>query len=246
VHSVDLKAMTKAGGPVTSGKPQAWQTTFALIDADCATAIKAVGYRNAACCVAVKAANLYSLRLYTASGASDRAIEDAHADYVTCLATSADNDSLLFSGARDGAVKCWDLRGSQPRATSLKSGHVATVSSISVARDVVLTTGLDGRACLWDLRKLGQPIACVRFDSPALSCATNAAKGLGVVATTRQLCVLSLHPFAVRDSVAGAYASATFGGTSGDAVFAVPMPPSISKGVVHGFRLADFTTAASV
>eukprot|EP00672_Neobodo_designis_P017452 CAMPEP_0174831646 /NCGR_PEP_ID=MMETSP1114-20130205/3218_1 /TAXON_ID=312471 /ORGANISM="Neobodo designis, Strain CCAP 1951/1" /LENGTH=912 /DNA_ID=CAMNT_0016065477 /DNA_START=53 /DNA_END=2791 /DNA_ORIENTATION=+ len=243
VHTVDLKAMVKAGGPPAPGKPLSgvggWQHSFGLIDADCATAIKSVGYRSAACCVAVKAENQFSLRLYTQSGVADRTITNAHLDFVTCLATSADNDNLLFSGARDGSLKCWDLRGNQAKGTALKGGHIATASSISVARDVVLTTGLDGRACLWDVRKLGQPIGQLSFDGPVLSCSTNAAKGLGVVATTHQLCVVSLHPFIVRDSVPGSYASATFGGPAGEAVFAVPMPPSITKGVLHGFRVNE-------
>jgi hypothetical protein len=248
VHSVDLKAMVKAGGPPAAGKPQTgvqgWQHSFSVIDANCATAIKSVGYRAAACCVAVEAETQFSLRLYTATGVADRTIAAAHADYVTCLATSADNDNLVFSGARDGTVKSWDLRGNQARATAMKGGHIATVSGISVARDVVLTTGLDGRACLWDVRKLSQPMSSLTFDGPVLSCATHAGRGFGVVATVHQLSVLALHPFLVKDSVPGAYASATFGGTGGAAIFAVPVPPSISKGVVHGFRIADYFTPA--
>jgi hypothetical protein len=227
VYILDLRGGKQGKTPPTSG-------TFALMEVDTATAIKSIGWRSATCCVGVCAQRDFALGLYTATGTSDRSIANAHDDYITCLATSPDNDNLLFSGSRDSTVKCWDLRGSTARATVMKGGHECTISSIAVARDVVLSAGLDGHVCLWDVRKLADPLGRLEFDAPILAAAST-PKGIAVIATAHQTCAITLHPFRVADSVAVAYRGIALL-PNGDGMFAIPLAHN-SEHALHAYRL---------
>jgi WD40 repeat protein/tRNA A-37 threonylcarbamoyl transferase component Bud32 len=72
-----------------------------------------------------------------------------HADKVTAVAFSADR-GLLVAGAKDGAVKVWEL------ATGLEVrslvGHTAAVAAVAFSPNARLlaTAGLDGRAIIWE------------------------------------------------------------------------------------------------
>lgn len=175
-------------------------STLVLEGADTSTCVKCVTSRSAAFCVAVTSEGAHGLRLYSAGGALTRTTSSAHDDYITCLATSPENDNMLLSGSRDATVKCWDVRN-QKHAHVLQK-HSNTISSVAVVRDTILTASFDQQLCTWDARRLDQPTDCVVFGSPLLSMACT-ARGAIAVSTLQSLSLVALHPLRVQDAVGG-------------------------------------------
>ena len=163
------------------------------------TGVKCLSIRNSAFCISERSAKgTHNIIFYSNAGdAVVRDIPEAHSDYITCQATSIDNETMLLTGSRDGTVKLWDTRAPKPQASNL-SYHKSAVTSISTVRDVVATGSLDRKVALWDIRKLSAPTMEKKFCVPVLrvSCGVNAT---AVVSTTTTISVLTLDPLEVQD-----------------------------------------------
>ena len=140
----------------------------------------------------------HNIVLFSSHNTQVREFVNAHSDYITCLATSADNENMLISGGRDNIVKVWDSRLPKPQSTSL-TAHTDTITTISSVRDVIATGSLDRRLIMWDVRKLQSPVEEKSFASPVLklACTTQVV----LVSTVNALMALQLHPLQVEDII---------------------------------------------
>lgn len=79
-----------------------------------------------------------------------------HANWVTCVATSAENPDVLISGSRDRTILVWQLtRGAESYAFAHRSlqGHSHFVEDIAVSSDgqFCLSASSDSTLRLWNL-----------------------------------------------------------------------------------------------
>ncbi|KAJ8374174.1 hypothetical protein SKAU_G00047540 [Synaphobranchus kaupii] len=99
------------------------------------------------------------IRMFEVSGGTQgtvspmHTLDPAHADGVECLQVQGDR---LFSGARDGGIRKWDLSRKHPRE-HVTSAHSDWVSALGVVPDspTLLSGGRDGVLKLWHTGSLG-------------------------------------------------------------------------------------------
>lgn len=170
--------------------------------------VKCLASRGAAICAAgFDGVSRHNLAYLDAAGAAVRDIEEAHSDFITCLAGSADNENWLLSGSRDTTVRVWDNRQTKDnKPAHMCSFHSDTITSIATYRDLLLVTSLDRRLSVWDSRKLKAPIAEKVFDAPLLRVATG-PQATAVVASTSSLNFITVHPLQIQDVVPGVVAT---------------------------------------
>eukprot|EP00796_Vickermania_ingenoplastis_P010194 gene10194-7142_t len=147
----------------------------------------------------------HDIALFSAgTGQSVRAIQQAHNDYITVLATCPDSAALLLSGSRDRTVKLFDARAQPVRggAAFQLQHHSDTISSIAVHNNHVFTTSLDGSLLVWDRRQISAPFSTRAFASPILtSTVLEHGESLVAVATARGLFMVSLPSMAAVDVI---------------------------------------------
>lgn len=117
-----------------------------------------------------------------------------HENLITSLVPHPKNDFLLFSGSRDCTIKLWDYR--QPTSAGKKKNsnklffktillgslgifypnvgkviaHEATISCIDACDNILISSGLDKKLCIWDIRILenSQPLQKISIDDSAI------------------------------------------------------------------------------
>ena len=145
----------------------------------------------------------HNLLCYNMQGKVQRRINGAHTDFTTVLQPSADY-GWLWSGSRDTTVKAWDSKDFSTNAPlHTLTGHTDTITGVCTAGDYIVTSSLDGKVLLWDIRRLRRPVAERTFAAPVLKVACCGAQRPTIVAsTTQSLSLLSFPTLAVEDVVA--------------------------------------------
>jgi hypothetical protein len=163
------------------------------------TSIKCLSSRSAGICLSERSSKGSNNLLFFALPGDTvvRDIPEAHTDYVTCLATSAESDTVVLSGSRDKTVRLWDTRNSKPSVATL-AGHSMCVTTVSTVRDLVATGSLDRNLCIWDIRKLQKPVMSKTLSAPILKVHCG-QQPTAVVATTNSISALTLDPLEVQD-----------------------------------------------
>lgn len=170
-----IKALSQRGGPTA------------------ATTAQSVSY-----CVAVARDDRphhHSLRIFSGTSLI-REVEKAHDDFILSLATSSENDNVLWSSCRDSTVRLWDIRTGKSQANSLSSAgtvHRDAVTAVTVIKELVVTGSLDRVVALWDSRKPSQPVATKEVSGAVLKLVTG-PNGLLVIACVDGLLAASTHP----------------------------------------------------
>jgi len=86
-----------------------------------------------------------------------RGILKGHSNWVTCIATSAENPDMLLSGSRDKTIIIWNLTreqdGSYGQPRRCLTGHSHFVQDVVISSDgqFGLSGSWDGTLRLWDL-----------------------------------------------------------------------------------------------
>jgi len=95
-----------------------------------------------------------TIRLWNTLGECKLTIDDAHADWVSCVQFSPlTQPPLVVSAGWDKLVKVWSL-GEEFRLERTLSGHTGYINTVTVSPDGSLCAsgGKDGTAMLWDLQ----------------------------------------------------------------------------------------------
>jgi len=95
-----------------------------------------------------------TIRLWNTLGECKLTIDDAHADWVSCVQFSPlTTPPLVVSAGWDKQVKVWSL-GEEFRLERTLSGHTGYINTVTVSPDGSLCAsgGKDGTAMLWDLQ----------------------------------------------------------------------------------------------
>lgn len=181
-----------------------WKLVETIERDDCSviTCLKRINLKTNAFVAAEADGRSHNLVCYNMQGKVQRQISGVHKDYVTVLQPSADYN-WLFSGSRDSTVKAWDARNfGTTTPLHLLAGHSDAITGIYATADHVVTSGLDQKICLWDIRRLKKPVAEKQFAAPVLKVAVcGAQRPCIVVSTTQSLSLLSFTNLIVDDVV---------------------------------------------
>jgi guanine nucleotide-binding protein subunit beta-2-like 1 protein len=95
-----------------------------------------------------------SIRLWNTLGECKLTIDDAHADWVSCVQFSpvTNPNPIVVSAGWDKLVKVWTL-GDEFKIFTVLKGHTGYINTVTVSPDGSLCAsgGKDGTAMLWDL-----------------------------------------------------------------------------------------------
>jgi guanine nucleotide-binding protein subunit beta-2-like 1 protein len=95
-----------------------------------------------------------SIKLWNTLGECKYTIDDAHADWVTCVRFSPNQaNPIIVSGGCDKLVKVWNLTNCKLKYNLV--GHTGYINTVTVSPDGSLCAsgGKDGTAMLWDLNE---------------------------------------------------------------------------------------------
>ncbi|KAF5828477.1 WD40-repeat-containing domain protein [Dunaliella salina] len=115
-----------------------------------------------------------------------KALEGGPQAAVTALQANALSGGLLFTGATDGSVAIWNLTD-RPGAKVRDLKCEKHVSALQLVSDTTLvTSSMDGKVLLWDMRRPAAPFRTVIPDgSPALQLDVSPAADCMAVATAK-------------------------------------------------------------
>lgn len=98
---------------------------------------------------------------------------EGHRGWVTSVAFAPDRGTLV-SGGVDGALRLWDLAGSEPKDREVARAHASDVTALAFAADNKIASGagaLDGVVWLWDVSGAKpRQIAPLRVGDVAIDC----------------------------------------------------------------------------
>ena len=80
---------------------------------------------------------------------------------ASCICVNGASRGLIVVGDEAGACKVWDYRSPSSSPSLLLSGHSARINKITHLegdQDAIVSSSRDGRALLWDLRKVSEPL----------------------------------------------------------------------------------------
>jgi guanine nucleotide-binding protein subunit beta-2-like 1 protein len=158
-HYVEDVVISKDGHFALSAS---WDTTIRLWDLDKSkTNRRFVGHTKDILSVAFSSDNRQivsgsrdkSIRLWNTLGECKIVIDDAHADWVSCVQFSPNvNQPTIISAGWDKVVKIWSL-GDEFKLKKNLIGHTGYINTVTVSPDGSLCAsgGKDGTAMLWDL-----------------------------------------------------------------------------------------------
>jgi len=158
-HYVEDVVISKDGHFALSAS---WDATIRLWDLDKAkTNRRFVGHTKDILSVAFSADNRQivsgsrdkSIRLWNTLGECKITIDDAHADWVSCVQFSPNiSQPTIISAGWDKVVKIWTLSDEFKLKKNL-IGHTGYINTVAVSPDGSLCAsgGKDGTAMLWDL-----------------------------------------------------------------------------------------------
>ncbi|GMH40066.1 hypothetical protein BSKO_07970 [Bryopsis sp. KO-2023] len=110
----------------------------------------------------------------------------AHSQSVTVLSLSS-SKPVLFSGSASGEVALWSLQGPPSKPLQTLNQHQKKVTGIEqVEQHMIITTGLDGRAMVWDLRSTQKPMKVLVPDNKGIHTVSVSPIGDCVVLATGQ------------------------------------------------------------
>ncbi|XP_013168981.1 PREDICTED: WD repeat-containing protein 13-like, partial [Papilio xuthus] len=112
-------------------------------------------------------------------------IFDQHSDEVSVVKFANNDRSKLCCASRDGTVSICDVTATPPRVSVILEGHTDAVTDCdwSASNELVVTCGLDGALCVWDVarrRRLRE--ARDQLSAPLLCCAFQPANNNMVIA----------------------------------------------------------------
>jgi len=160
-HYVEDVVLSKDGQFALSAS---WDGTLRLWDLNYGQATRRfVGHTKDITSVAFSADNRQivsgsrdkSIRLWNTLGECKLTIEDAHSDWVSCVAFSpSDKNKVIVSAGWDKLVKVWSLN-EEFRCKITLHGHTGYINTVTVSPDGSLCAsgGKDGTAMLWDLNE---------------------------------------------------------------------------------------------
>ncbi|XP_013178831.1 PREDICTED: WD repeat-containing protein 13-like, partial [Papilio xuthus] len=82
-------------------------------------------------------------------------IFDQHSDEVSVVKFANNDRSKLCCASRDGTVSICDVTATPPRVSVILEGHTDAVTDCdwSASNELVVTCGLDGALCVWDVAR---------------------------------------------------------------------------------------------
>lgn len=182
-----------------------WKLVETIERDDCTviTCLKRINLKTNAFVTAEADGRSHNLVCYNMQGKVQRQIIGAHKDFTTVLQPSVDYN-WLFSGSRDTMVKAWDSRNFSTNAPlHALAAHSDTITGIYTTADNVITSGLDNKVCLWDIRRLKKPVTEKQFAAPVLKVSVcGAQRPCIIVSTTQSLSLLSFTNLVTEDVVA--------------------------------------------
>lgn len=158
-HYVEDVVISKDGNFALSAS---WDTTIRLWDlVKAKTNRRFVGHTKDILSVAFSSDNRQivsgsrdkSIRLWNTLGECKITIDDAHADWVSCVQFSPNvQQPIIISAGWDKVVKIWAL-GEEFKLKKNLTGHTGYINTVTVSPDASLCAsgGKDGTAMLWDL-----------------------------------------------------------------------------------------------
>eukprot|EP01125_Pyxidicula_operculata_P001208 TRINITY_DN11146_c0_g1_i1.p1 TRINITY_DN11146_c0_g1~~TRINITY_DN11146_c0_g1_i1.p1 ORF type:complete len:316 (-),score=75.28 TRINITY_DN11146_c0_g1_i1:37-984(-) len=160
-HYVEDVVISKDGHYALSAS---WDGTLRLWDLNYGTSTRRfVGHTKDITSVAFSADNRQivsgsrdkTIRLWNTLGEMKYTIDDAHADWVSCVQFSPNaNNPIIVSAGWDKYVKVWTISDEFKLKKTL-AGHTGYINSVTVSPDGSLCAsgGKDGTAMLWDLNE---------------------------------------------------------------------------------------------
>ncbi|CAH0579220.1 unnamed protein product [Chrysodeixis includens] len=103
-------------------------------------------------------------------------IFDQHTEQVSVVKFANNDRSKLCCGSNDGTISICDVTASPPRVSVILEGHMKPVTGCdwSASNELLVTCGLDGALCLWEVNKrrrlravndqLAAPLLCCVFQ----------------------------------------------------------------------------------
>ena len=109
-----------------------------------------------------------------ATGAKLRRFRGHEGGGVNAVAFAADHDQVVVSAGYDRRVNLYDARANTPDPAQSLLAHADSVSSVAVADHRVVSGGVDGVVCTWDVRAgirhrdvIHRPVGRVSFSGDA-------------------------------------------------------------------------------
>ncbi|XP_049868811.1 WD repeat-containing protein 13-like [Pectinophora gossypiella] len=112
-------------------------------------------------------------------------IFDQHTDQVSMVKFANNDRSKLCCASHDGTVSICDVTASPPRVSVVFDGHTDAVTGCdwSASNELLVTCGLDGALCLWDVaRRRRLRAARDQLRAPLLCCCFQPANNNMVIA----------------------------------------------------------------
>lgn len=110
---------------------------------------------------------------------------------VLCLSSSK---PVLFSGSASGDVSAWSLQSPPTKPLLSLKLHKRSVSGIEqVEQNMILTSSLDGKVMVWDLRSADKPIKIVQPDGGSVQrIAASPIGDCGILCTAQNMYTMNL------------------------------------------------------
>ncbi|XP_068632072.1 WD repeat-containing protein 13-like [Battus philenor] len=112
-------------------------------------------------------------------------IFDQHTEEVSVVKFANNDRSKLCCASSDGTVSICDVTANPPRVSFILDGHTQAVTGCdwSASNELLVTCGLDGVLCLWDVpRRRRLRVARDQLSAPLLCCAFQPANNNMVIA----------------------------------------------------------------
>ncbi|XP_059059184.1 WD repeat-containing protein 13-like [Achroia grisella] len=112
-------------------------------------------------------------------------IFDQHTDQVSVVKFANNDRSKLCCASHDGTVSICDVMASPPRVSFVLEGHTKAVTGCdwSASNELLVTSGLDGTLCLWDVtRRRRLRVVADQLAAPLLCCVFQPANNNMVIA----------------------------------------------------------------
>ncbi|XP_026332983.1 WD repeat-containing protein 13-like [Hyposmocoma kahamanoa] len=112
-------------------------------------------------------------------------IFDQHTDQVSMVKFANNDRSKLCCASHDGTVSICDVTATPPRVSVILEGHSKAVTGCdwSASNELVVTCGMDGALCLWDVnRRTRLRTVSDQLNAPILCCVFQPANNNMVIA----------------------------------------------------------------